>query len=67
MRSKLNVELQDGSVCHMAKKSFHVFLSLGRVVKFERADGWAVVGEDAMRDLEKVNDYPDFANRRATS
>jgi len=61
----INVELKDGTVCLMANKAFNIFLSLGRVAKFERSDGWIVVGKDQMRDLEKINDYPLIANRRS--
>jgi hypothetical protein len=64
MEYHVNVELKDGSVCQMAKKAFNVFLSLDRVVRFERADGWAVVGQDELRDLQKTNDYPPVADRR---
>ncbi len=67
MRLHVNVELKDGSVCMMAKKAFNVFLSLDRVAKFKRANGWVVVGKDELRDLEKDNDYPSVADRRAVS
>lgn len=65
MPLKINVELKDGAVCRMAKRSFNVFLSLDKVAKFKRSDGWIVVGKDPLRDLEKGNDYPLFAERRA--
>jgi hypothetical protein len=61
---KIDVELKDGTVCKMAKKAFNVFLSLDRVAKFKRSDGWAVVGKDPMRDLEKIDDYPQLGDRR---
>ena len=64
MLNYVNVELKDGSVCNMAKKSFNVFLSMGKVAKFKRSDGWIVVGKDKMRDLDKIDDYPINANRR---
>ena len=67
MRLHVNVELRDGSICMMAKKAFNVFLSLDRVAKFKRANGWVVVGKDELRDLEKANDYPSVADRRAVS
>ncbi len=63
----VNVELKDGAVCMMAKKAFNVFLALDKVIRFKRADGWAVVGLTELRDLEKINDYPSVANRRAVS
>ena len=65
MPLKINVELKDGAVCRMAKRSFNVFLSLDKVAKFKRSEGWIVVGKDPLRDLEKGNDYPLFAERRA--
>jgi hypothetical protein len=67
MSYKVNVELKDGAVCQMAKKSFNIFLSLDRVVKFKRSNGWVVVGKDQMRDLEKNNNYPPVADRRTSS
>lgn len=67
MRVQVNVELKDGSICLMAKQAFNVFLSLDKVLKFKRSDGWVVVGTDQMRDLDKVNDYPPVADRRAYS
>ena len=65
MPLRIDVELKDGSVCLMAKKAFNVFLSLDKVAKFKRSDGWIVVGKDPLRDLEKDNDYPLVAERRA--
>ncbi len=67
MPLRVNVELKDGAVCMMAKKSFNIFLSLDRVSAFKRANGWAVVGKDQLRDLEKNSDYPLFADRRTAS
>lgn len=64
MPLKVNVELKDGAVCKMAKKSFNFFLSLDRVARFKRSDGWIEVDKGPLRDLEKVSDYPLFANRR---
>ena len=67
MPFKVNVELKDGSVCLMAKKSLNVFLSLDSVAKFKRKNGWVVVGKDQLRDLEKNIDYPYLAERRNQS
>ena len=67
MPLRINVELKDGSVCLMAKKSFNLFLSLGNVAKFKRTNGWVVVGKDQLRDLGKNNDYPLYAERRDTA
>lgn len=65
MPFRVNVELKDGSVCLMTKKSLNVFLSFDSVAKFKRKNGWVVVGEDQLRNLEKDNDYPVYAERRA--
>ena len=65
MSSKVDVELKGGAVCQMAKQAFNVFLSLEKVVGFRRSDGWIVVGKGPYRDLEKDDDYPATADRRA--
>ena len=65
MPFRVNVELKDGSVCLMTKKSLNTFLSFGSVARFKRKNGWVVVGKDQLRDLGKENDYPHYAERRA--
>lgn len=64
MPYRVNVELKDGAVCQMAKKAFNVFLSLDKVARFERSNGWIDVGKDVMRDSSRESDYPLFADRR---
>jgi hypothetical protein len=64
MPNRINVELKDGSVCLMTKKSLNIFLSLDSVAKFKRKDVWVVVEKDQLRDLEKTNDYTPYAERR---
>ena len=53
----VRVELKDGTICRMAKKAFCVFLAKDKIVRFERSDGWAFVGEDTLRALD---DYCNF-------
>ena len=65
MSSKVDVELKNGAVCQMAKQAFNVFLSLEKVVRFRRSDGWIVVDKGPLRDMEKEDDYPAIADRRA--
>ena len=65
MPFRVNVELKDGSVCLMTKKSLNLFLSLDSVAKFKRTNGWVVVGKDQPRGLKKNNDYPLYAERSA--
>ncbi len=67
MPFRVNVELKDGAVCQMAKKAFNIFLSLDRVSRFKRADGWVDVETDELRNIEKESDYPLFADRRASA
>ena len=65
MPLRVNVELRDGAVCLMSKKSLNLFLSLNSVARFKRKKDWVVVGKDQLRDLGKVNNYPVYAERRA--
>ena len=67
MPFRINVELKDGSVCLMGKKSLNFFLSQDGGAKFKRTNGWVIVGEDQLRDLEKNSDYPHYAERRDRS
>ena len=64
MSMKVDVELKDAAVCQMAKQAFNLFLSLDRVARFRRSDGWIVVRTGPLRDLEKDNDYPALGDRR---
>ena len=42
----IEVIMTDGKKCRMAPKAFNLFLSLNRILKFKRSDGWATVGID---------------------
>lgn len=64
MPLRIDVELKDGAVCLMGKKAFNVFLSLDKVAKFKRSNGWIDVGEGPQRDLGKDRDFNFFAERR---
>lgn len=57
MESLIRVELKDGTICRMAIKAFNVFLSHGKIARFERAEGWVVVGRDPLRSMEESDDY----------
>ncbi len=56
-RELILVELKDGTSCRMAKTALKVFLARGEVAKFERSDGWFVVGEDPLRDKKNEGSY----------
>ena len=63
MLNLIRVELTDGAVCRMAPKALNIFLAQNKVVKFERSDGWAVVGHDHLRDMRKVKTYYGYEHR----
>jgi len=51
MERLIRVELTDGSICRMAQKAFDMFLNQGKILKFERGDGWVTISKDMLRDL----------------
>jgi hypothetical protein len=53
----IRVELKDGSICRMAIKAFNLFLAQGKIVKFQRADGWVTVGVDPLRKMTQDSLY----------
>jgi hypothetical protein len=53
----IRVELKDGSICRMAIKAFNLFLAQGKIVKFQRADGWVTVGVDPLRKMTQDSPY----------
>lgn len=53
----IRVELKDGSICRMAVKAFNLFLTQGKIVKFERSDGWVTVGVDPLREMTQDRFY----------
>ena len=63
MFNLIRVELTDGTVCRMAPKALNIFLAQNKVVQFERSDGWAVVGLDTLRDIQKRCIYIGFEQR----
>ena len=65
MFNLIRVELKDGAVCRMVPRALNIFLSQDKVVKFERSDGWAVVGVDPLRDMNANRNYSGFENRMA--
>ena len=65
MRQLIEVKLNDGTACRMAPKALNLFLTQHKVVKFKRSDGWAVVGRDPLRDMNKKNIHYGFERRTA--
>ncbi len=65
MDSLIRVELSDGTICRMAKRAFNLFLTQGRVTRFERSDGWVVVGKDPLRNMDRESKYSGPERREA--
>lgn len=53
MQALIKVELNDGTICRMAPKALTIFLGQGKVARFERSGGWAVVGKDPLRQKRR--------------
>lgn len=65
MDSLIRVELTDGTICRMAKRAFNLFLSQGKVLRFERSDGWVIVGKDPLRGTLDHTGYKGQERREA--
>ncbi len=65
MEQLIRVEMSDGSICRMAKKAFNMFLTQGKILKFERSDGWVTIGKDMLRDMNPGNNYSGAERRCA--
>lgn len=65
MDSLIRVELTDGTICRMAKRAFNLFLSQGKVLRFERSDGWVIVGKDPLRGRQDHAGYQGPERREA--
>jgi len=49
--SLIEVEMKDGSKRRMGKRELDVALDKGKVARFKRSEGWAVVGENRIRNM----------------
>ena len=65
MFNLIRVELKDGAICRMVPRALNIFLSQDKVAKFERSDGWVVVGVDPLRGMNADRDYLGFEHRMA--
>jgi hypothetical protein len=50
MEPLVKVELRDGTICQVALDALDVLLLHNKIAKFERSGGWAIVGQDPLRD-----------------
>ena len=53
MGALVKVELKDGTVCKIPKVALDLLLAHDEISKFERSGGWAVIGQDRLRDRAK--------------
>ena len=60
-RSFIDVILKDGTYHHFTPRVLKVLLESHRVHKFKRADGWATVGVDPVRDRKPVSNSNSFS------
>lgn len=60
----IRAELTDGSYIRVAPKGLDLLLKNGRVKRFLRNSGWAIVGVDPMRDPSRQGGYDGPERRR---
>lgn len=60
----IRAELIDGGYIRVAPKGLDLLLKHGRVKRFLRNTGWAVVGIDPIRECARTANYPGPERRR---
>lgn len=63
----IRAELTDGSYIRVAPKGLDLLLRNGRVKRFLRSTGWAVVGIDPIRDSARPHVYQGVERRFSLS
>jgi hypothetical protein len=53
MGTLVKAELRDGTVCQLAHEALVRLLVRNEIARFQRSDGWAVIGRDPLRNKEK--------------
>ncbi len=53
METFIEVEFKDGTVHQVAPEVLESLLIRNEIVRFKRADGWAIVGQSLLRDVNK--------------
>jgi hypothetical protein len=53
MEPLVKVEMRDGTLCEVALEALDVLLVHDKIARFERSGGWAVVGQDPLRNKER--------------
>jgi hypothetical protein len=53
MGGLVTVELNDRTVCQVAHEALELLLTHNEITKIKRSNGWAVVGQDPLRNKGK--------------
>ena len=61
----IQVELVDGTLCRVVPKGLDLLLNRELVKRFRRASGWAVIGNDPVRDPDNKAEYSGLERRIA--
>jgi hypothetical protein len=62
----IQVELIDGTYCRLVPKGLDLLLSRDLVKRFRRSSGWAVIGEDSIRESHRRTGYAGPDRRKTT-
>ena len=57
MRKYIEVEFKNGRCCRVPPEVLESLLTRKEIVRFKRADGWAIVGRALLRDRNKKEVY----------
>ena len=61
---RILAELVDGNLCKMSGQELNTALDNGRVVRFQRSDGWVQVGRDPLREIHRKSGYTGVERRQ---
>ncbi|MBW2511151.1 MAG: hypothetical protein JRE01_03860 [Deltaproteobacteria bacterium] len=62
----IQVELIDGTYCRLVPKGLDLLLNRKLVKRFRRSTGWAVIGEDPIREAHRRTGYAGPERRKTT-
>lgn len=59
--SMVDVELKDGKVCRVGYEILDLLLKHDEISRFKRSQGWAVIGRDSLRNMDKgmLHSFPE--------
>lgn len=65
MRSLIPVVYQNGEFSRVPPRELDELIAAERIIGFRRSDGWAILGEDPLRDPRTSHPYQGPERRRA--